>query len=192
MRKPAKSKATVAKAITKAKAAKKKPKAGPKAARPGSSRKAPTKRAASGAVRRAGGARRASPKAAPRSAVARRADFGAPIDDFFAKQPPELRAILEALRKLVEGAAPDATASLKWGIPVYTIGNVMMCALGGHKSHVNLVLAGPPGAFVDPGGKLTGSGKTGRHLTIRRLDELPQAAVRGWLRTASYFARAKA
>jgi hypothetical protein len=124
---------------------------------------------------------------------ARRADFGAPIDGFFAKQPPHLRAILEALRELVEEAAPDATASLKWGMPFYTLGrNKMMCALAGFKSHVNLILAGPPDAFADPDGLLEGDAKTGRHLKLRTLDELPREAVRGWLRTASQVAREKA
>jgi hypothetical protein len=190
MRKPGKSKVTSSKATAKAKAAKKKPKPAGKAARAASTRKTAPKRAA--AARRKSGAKRAAPQSTARAPVAQRADFGAPIDGFFAKQPPELRAILQALRELVERAAPDATASLKWGMPVYTIGRTMMCALGGHKKHVNLVLAGPPGAFVDPGGKLTGGGKTGRHLTLRHIDELPHAAVRGWLRTATYFARAKA
>jgi hypothetical protein len=129
---------------------------------------------------------------AARAMVARRATSGAPIDGFFAKQPPHLRAILEALRGLVEEAAPEATAALKWGIPVYTRGGSMMCALGGHKSHVNLVLAGPPGAFADPGQRLEGAGKTGRHLTLRTIDDLPRDAVRGWLRTAVDVARGKA
>jgi hypothetical protein len=34
-------------------------------------------------------------------------------------------------------------------------------------------------------------GKTGRHLKLTSLDELPRAAVRGWLRTAAELARAK-
>jgi hypothetical protein len=121
-----------------------------------------------------------------------RADFGAPIDGFFAKQPPQLRAILEELRRLVEEAAPDAESSLKWGMPFFTVGGAMMCALGGHKSHVNLILSGPPGAYADPEGRLSGEGKTGRHLKLTTLDELPRDAVRGWLRTAADLARKKA
>ena len=124
--------------------------------------------------------------------TARRADFGAPIDGFFGRQAPQLRVILEALRKLVEEAAPDATASLKWGMPFFTIGREMMCALAGFKSHVNLILAGPPGAFEDPDGLLEGGGKTGRHLKLRTLDELPRQAVRSWLRAAAQVARGKA
>ncbi|HEU4383086.1 MAG TPA: DUF1801 domain-containing protein [Anaeromyxobacteraceae bacterium] len=118
-----------------------------------------------------------------------RADFGAPIDGFFAKQPADLRAILEALRRLVEEAAPDAESSLKWGMPFYTVGGAMMCALGAHRAHVNLILSGPPAAYADPRGLLSGEGKTGRHLKLGSLDDLPRSAVRGWLRTAAELAR---
>jgi hypothetical protein len=122
----------------------------------------------------------------------RRSDFGAPIDAFFAKHPPHLRAVLEALRALVEEAAPAATASIKWGMPFYSVGPAMMCALGGFKTHVNLVLAGPPEAFADPDGLLEGDGKTGRRLKLRTLEDLPRSAVRVWLRAAASFATKKA
>ncbi len=124
--------------------------------------------------------------------LGRRADFGAPIDGFFAKQPPHLRFILEALRKLVEEAAPDATASIKWGMPFYCIGTDMMCALAGFKSHVNLILVGRTGTYADPDGLFEGEGEGGRHLKLRTIDELPREAVRGWLRTAAEVARKKA
>jgi hypothetical protein len=135
----------------------------------------------------------AKPKAAKKPAApkkyAKRADLGAPIEGFFAKQPAQLRVILETLRDMADEAAPDAEKSLKWGMPVYTVGGAMMCALGGHKSHVNLVLAGAPGSFDDPKRLLVGSGKTGRHLKLRTIDELPRDAVRGWLRAAADHAR---
>jgi hypothetical protein len=122
----------------------------------------------------------------------RRADFGAPIDAFFDKHPPNLRAVLVALRKLAEEAAPDATASIKWGMPFYSIGPSMMCALAGFKSHVNLILSGPPETFADPGGLLEGDGKTGRHLKLRTVEELPREATRAWLVAAAQLARKKA
>ena len=130
-------------------------------------------------------------KAAP--AVARkpapRADYGAPIDGFFARQPQHLRPILEALRALVEEVVPEAASSIKWGMPMYTLNDAMLCGLGGHKSHVNLILAGPPGTFDDPDGRLTGEGKTGKHLKLTSLDDLPHESVRGWLRAAAARAR---
>jgi hypothetical protein len=71
------------------------------------------------------------------------------------------------------------------------VNGAMMCALGGHKSHVNLILSGPPAAYSDPEGRLSGEGKTGRHLKLTTLEELPRVAVRRWLRTAADLARKK-
>jgi hypothetical protein len=114
-----------------------------------------------------------------------RADLGAPIDAFFAKQPASLRPVLDALRTMIETAAPKATSAIKWGMPFFSVGSEMMCAIGAHKSHVNLILSGPPGTYADPKGLLEGEGKTGRHLKLRSLDDLPRDAVRGWLKTAA-------
>jgi len=122
-------------------------------------------------------------KPAPRS------DLGAPVDGFFARQPPHLKPILDELRRMVGRAAPDASSSIKWGMPFYTIGDNTLCALAGFKSHVNLILPGPPGTFADPDGLLEGDGKTGKHIKLRSLDDLPRAAVRRWLRTAAERAR---
>jgi hypothetical protein len=127
--------------------------------------------------------------AAPKRLPGARADFGQPIDGFFARQPSHLRPILVALRSLVEAAAPQATSSIKWGMPFYEIDGTMFCALGSHKAHVNLIMAGPPAGFADPEGRLEGVGQGGRHLKVTSLDDLPRAAVRGWLRTAATWAR---
>ena len=40
------------------------------------------------------------------------------------------------------------------------------------------------GALLLLEGRLEGDGKTGRHIKLRSLDELPREAVRGWLRAA--------
>jgi hypothetical protein len=136
--------------------------------------------------------RRAAVPARAAQKWGQRADLGAPIDGFFARQAPALRVILEALREDVERAAPEAVGAIKWGMPFYTLRGEMMCALAAHKSHVNLILAGPPGTFADPEGRLEGGGKTGKHLKVRALAELPRAAVRAWLRTAAATALAKA
>jgi hypothetical protein len=130
----------------------------------------------------------AAARSAPKKKPATRADLGAPIDGFFARQPQPQRGILDALRALVVEAAPDAVGSIKWGMPFFTAGG-MMCALTAHKSHVNLVLAGPPGTYADPDGRLEGDGKTGKHLKLRTLDDLPRPQVRAWLRTAAKLAR---
>lgn len=136
--------------------------------------------------------KRAKPSAAKRSPrMAPRADFGKPIDSFFAKQPEPHRSILAALRKLVDAAAPDATSAIKWGMPQYAIDGKMFCALNSHKAHVTLVLWGPPNAYKDPQGLLSGEGKVGRHLKVRTLTELPRDQVKAWLATCAHLVRTK-
>lgn len=133
-----------------------------------------------------------TPRATRPAKPERRTDFGAPIAGFFAKQPAALRPILAQLRDLVQEAAPDAKSSIKWGMPFFTIDGGMMCALGGHKAHVNLILSGPPGTYADPDNLLRGDGKTGRHLKLVPGDRVPVDAVRGWLAIAAGHARTKA
>jgi hypothetical protein len=128
------------------------------------------------------------PAAAPKK-FGPRADLGAPVDGFFAKQPPNLRPILDELRRLVEEAAPDAVSAIKWGMSFYKVNGQMMCALAGFKAHVNLILSGPPGSFGELDEILEGGGKTGRHLKLRSLDDLPRAKVRDWLRASAALAR---
>jgi hypothetical protein len=139
------------------------------------------------AVTKAKPAARTAAKARP---AARRADFGAPIEAYFKRQAGPLAEVLRELRRLIEQSAPDARGSIKWGMPFFAIGDAMMCGLAGHKGHVNLVLSGPGAIFHDPRGLLLGDGKTGRHLKLTRVADLPHADVQRWLTAAAARARA--
>ncbi len=119
-----------------------------------------------------------------------RADFGAPIASFIAKQPPAHKKILVELRKLIEATAPDVESQLKWGMPHYTIGGRMFAATGAHKAHVNLIMFGVGKSFVDPKGLLDGEGEIGRHLKLRSVDEIPRADVKRWLAMSAKQVRA--
>jgi hypothetical protein len=133
----------------------------------------------------------AAQQPAARRPIPKRADFGAPIDGWVAKQPQPQRAIVDALRELVGKAAPDAVATLKWGNAFFTLDDKMYVGISAHKSHVNLILPGPPGTYADPAGRLEGEGKTGQHLKVRTMSDLPRGDVGGWLRTAAGRIRGK-
>jgi hypothetical protein len=129
------------------------------------------------------------PAKKPAKKPAPRKDFGKPVAAFFAAAPAATKPMLDAFRTLVEEAAPDATSSLKWGMPFYEIGGNMVAAIGGHKAHVNLILPGSPSAYADPNHLLEGEGKTGRHLRVSSASAIPTAQVRAWLKTAVARAR---
>ena len=123
-------------------------------------------------------------------AMSKRADFGKPVDGFIKKRPAEQQKILGELKKMILAAAPDAEAQLKWGMPHYTIGGKYYAATSAHKAHVNLILFGAAKDFDDPDGRLEGEGKTGRHLKLTTIKDLPKAQVKKWLATAAKASRA--
>jgi hypothetical protein len=166
----------------------------PRVKRP--TKKAPSKPAAKKKTTKTAAKKRPASKAVAGKAAlaaktyAQRGDLGKPVDGFFAKVKDPLRPVTDELRALVTRVAPDARSSIKWGMPFYEVGGATMCAIAVHKSHVNLILAGPPGSFADPDGLLAGEGKTGRHLKVTSPSDLPREKVRRWLETAADLARA--
>lgn len=122
----------------------------------------------------------------------RRSDFGASVESFFVKQPPQHRAILELLHKQIMSVASKAQGSLKWGMPLYTLDEKMFCALGASKAHVTLIMVGPPDSFSDPQHLLSGTGKMNRNLRLTSVDDIPRKAIRDWLLVSATYMKSKA
>jgi hypothetical protein len=129
------------------------------------------------------GAKKAQPKS--RSTMgAPRKDFGAPVDAYFAEQPPEKRALLDKLRALVDKEVPDATATIKWGVPVYQMNGRNVCSLAAFKEHVGINFFASPDVLIDPDKKLEGGGKSMRMLKVRNAKDIDTGSIRRWLKAA--------
>ncbi|GAA4302315.1 DUF1801 domain-containing protein [Nibribacter koreensis] len=62
------------------------------------------------------------------------------INAFFTSAPAYAQPICEKLREAIAAADPELQPSWKWGSPVYEkAGAGMVCSIGVHKQHVNLV-----------------------------------------------------
>jgi hypothetical protein len=122
-----------------------------------------------------------SNKSAPTMA-AKRDDFGAATDRYFAEQPPEKRALLEELRALVKKGVPDAQSSIKWGVPVYQRNGKSICSIAAFKEHVGINFFASPSVLVDPKKKLEGGGKTMRMLKVRSPGDIDRASIQRWLK----------
>ena len=114
--------------------------------------------------------------------AAKRDDFGASTDSYFAQQAPEKRALLEDLRALVMKGVPDAQSSLKWGVPFYQRNGKSICSLAAFKEHVGINFFAPPTVLVDPKKKLEGGGKTMRMLKVRSPEDIDSASIQRWLK----------
>ncbi len=107
------------------------------------------------------------------------------MDAFLSQQPADKRVLLLELRKLVETAMPDATASIKWGVPVFQLTGRNVCALASFKDCVAINFFAAPAKLADPGKKLQGEGKTSRKLKVRTAKDIDRASIKRWLKAAS-------
>ena len=91
--------------------------------------------------------------------------------------PPELRDVAEALRRLVKGAAPRASERgyTGWGNLVYD-NNGMFCYIAPLKDSVNLGFQRGID-LSDPEGLLRGTGKSMRHVKVRKREDIRADAL---------------
>ena len=152
-------------------------------AKQSAARKAPVSSPTKSAAAKKATANGEGTKKLPARAYPRREDLGASVDVFFARQPPDKRVLLETLHTMVKKAAPDASASIKWGMPYYELKGGF-CSLYAAPSYVALNLLAPPEMFDDSAGRLEGTGKTMRHLKVRSAADLDEVSILRWLKTA--------
>jgi hypothetical protein len=127
-------------------------------------------------------AKKSVPKRTASSNGSKRDDLGTSTEGYFTQQPAEKRALLEKLRALVKKGVPDATASIKWGVPFYQSKGKNVCALAAFKDHVAINFFASPDVLVDPKKKLEGGGKSMRILKVRSAADIDSASILRWLK----------
>ena len=97
---------------------------------------------------------------------------------------PGVRELAEALRKLVHEVAPGTTerGHVGWGNIAYEA-NSVFCYIAPLKDSVNLGFHHGV-ELRDPHGLLEGTGKSMRHVKIRRMDDVDLDALTALLRQA--------
>ena len=87
------------------------------------------------------------------------------VDEYVAAAQEPVRAILEAVRRLVKRVAPQAEEAMKYGAPTYlTPAGKPQIYLYAGRDHVNIGFY--HGVLLDdPVGLLKGKGKSGRHIS---------------------------
>lgn len=123
---------------------------------------------------------KAAGAAADAAKYGKRADYGAPVDAYFAKLSPEQLAIAEALRAIVREAVPTVREEIKWGMPVYSTSQ-LLCYFTAKPAYVRFGFYKPDG-LDDPEGLLTGSMP---HVKLRTLADIDTVRLGAWTRAAA-------
>ncbi|WP_168915094.1 iron chaperone [Microcella flavibacter] len=60
------------------------------------------------------------------------------VDDYIARFPDDVRAILTAVRRAIHAGVPDATEQIRYGMPAVMLGGRYALHFAGWKNHVSL------------------------------------------------------
>jgi hypothetical protein len=105
------------------------------------------------------------------------------IDEYIASLRGDWRAeTVSTLRRVVDGAAPSATSTIKWAQPVWE-SNGPFAYIKAFSRSVNIGFW--RGAQLDdPAGRLEGEGDRMKHLSLREGDPVDEAELSAFVRQA--------
>jgi hypothetical protein len=94
------------------------------------------------------------------------------VDQYIMDLPNEIQAIVIALRKLILHSSSNLKEEFKWSMPNYSY-NGFVCYLQTAKKHVNLGFhKGNELQDKDVTQLLQGTGKTMRHIRIKKMEDI--------------------
>jgi uncharacterized protein YdhG (YjbR/CyaY superfamily) len=67
----------------------------------------------------------------------------ADVDEFLAAIPPDKRAALEELRRLIRAAAPGATELINYGVPMFRLNGRNLVSYAAGKDHCSFYVQSP-------------------------------------------------
>ena len=107
--------------------------------------------------------------------------FNSKVTDYIQSAAAGQINLLEELRQLIHEAVPGTSEAIKWGFPVFAK-NKDFTYLRFSKNHITLGFYNID-RIEDPDNKLEGSGKTLRHIKIRRKEDIDSALIKQWLKS---------
>ncbi len=107
------------------------------------------------------------------------------VNSYIENAPEEQKEILLQLRRLIEKSLPSVTEHFKWSQPVYET-EKGFCYLKSTKKHVNLGFMNAE-KIDDPENILEGTGKSMRHIKIKKLDDIKEQVFMEMLKQAGTF-----
>lgn len=113
-----------------------------------------------------------------------RKDYGVSADAFFNSLDGTVGPLARALRALIRRAIPQASETIKWGMPVYETGK-LVCSVRPSAEYIALQFYSSGTALPDPDRLLGCTGKRMRHVKIRKRADIKKDLFTSWIRQAA-------
>lgn len=114
-------------------------------------------------------------------AAAKGTDGAITVREFIARFPPDVQRLLRAARRMVKEISPDCEERAYRGWPMTLRTGRGLVALAGYTGYLNLSL-GKGVSLRDPERLLKGTGKSMRHVKVRRLEDVRSPALQDLVR----------
>ncbi len=108
----------------------------------------------------------------------------ATFDLYLADQSPKNQTLIRALRKFVKRVAPKLQKSVKWGNGCWVKVKAPVAYVYSAPTYVQLGFF-HGSSLADPHGLLEGKGQYVRHIKVRTLEDIDEAAFGALLRQAA-------
>ncbi|UJL46769.1 DUF1801 domain-containing protein [Virgibacillus sp. NKC19-16] len=106
------------------------------------------------------------------------------VDQFIGDLPHDIQNITASLRKIILNSSSKLREELKWSMPNYSY-NGLVCYLQTSKNHVNLGFhKGNELQDKDNNKLLQGTGKTMRHIRIKKAEDIQTEAFTSLIQKA--------
>lgn len=99
------------------------------------------------------------------------------VAEYVARFPPEIKRLIQEVRKVTRSIAPDRTEKAYRGWPMRVFTDRGSIAIAGFREHVNVNL-GRGATLRDPHRLLEGTGKSIRHVKVRSVADARSDGVR--------------
>lgn len=114
-------------------------------------------------------------------AAVKGSDGAVSVSEFIARFPPDVQRLLRAARRMVKEIAPESEERACRGWPMTLRTGRGLVALAGYPGYVNLSL-GKGVSLRDPEWLLKGTGKSMRHVKVRRVEDARSRALQDLVR----------
>lgn len=101
------------------------------------------------------------------------------VTEYINNAPAEQKEIMEIIRLLIHQNAMSITEEFKWSRPIFK-SSKDFAYLQSNKNHVNLGFYRGFEKLNDPAGLLEGTGKTMRHIKLKKVSDLNKKLLSEW------------
>ncbi|MDD2353652.1 MAG: DUF1801 domain-containing protein [Atribacterota bacterium] len=106
------------------------------------------------------------------------------VDQFIKNLPNDIKVITKKLRKVILNSSPKLEEEFKWSMPNYSY-NGLVCYLQTAQKHVNIGFQkGNELQKKDINNLLQGTGKTMRHIRIKKFEDIKPEAISSLIQEA--------